>query len=173
MDSARSRKLWRCARASLPCRGCAVQHISPGVRDALTIKDGLVEVETVQVDHGADAQGGEPDAGDRPGSQEEVKAAVVEGRIGRSGDRSNRRQPRCCRSLPLGRTCSRVLGLALGGFTHQGGGHQGAVHGGERGSPNTCDAQHVEGVHQDVVLSWNTNMKLKVQRCQGSVREGT
>ena len=32
----------------------AVQHISPGVQDtALTIKDGLVEVETVQVEgHG-------------------------------------------------------------------------------------------------------------------------
>ena len=33
-----------------------VQHISPGVQDAaLTIKDGLVEVEAVQVEgHGAD-----------------------------------------------------------------------------------------------------------------------
>ena len=61
-----------------------VQHISPGVQDAaLTIKDGLVEVETVQVEsHGADAQGSEPDANDRPGSQEEVKAAaVVEGGV--------------------------------------------------------------------------------------------
>ena len=67
----------------------AVQNISPGVQDAaLTIKDGLVEVETVQVEgHGADAHGGEPDANDRPGSQEEVQAAaVVEGsywKIGR------------------------------------------------------------------------------------------
>merc|ERR1711991_1009151 len=56
-----------------------VQHISPGVQDAaLTIKDGLVEVETVQVEsHGADAQGSEPDADNGPGSQEEVKAAAV------------------------------------------------------------------------------------------------
>ena len=62
----------------------AVQHISPGVQDAaLTIKDGLVEVETVQVEsHGADAQGSEPDADNGPGSQEEVKAAaVVEGSV--------------------------------------------------------------------------------------------
>ena len=45
----------------------AVQHISPGVQNfALTIKDGLVEVETVQVEgHGADAHGREPDANDR------------------------------------------------------------------------------------------------------------
>ena len=49
----------------------AVQHISPGVQDAApTIKDGLVEVETVEVEsRGADAQGSEPDANDRPGSQ--------------------------------------------------------------------------------------------------------
>ena len=62
----------------------AVQHISPGVQDAaLTIQDGLVEVEAVQVEgHGADAHGREPDADNRPGSQEEVKAAaVVEGGV--------------------------------------------------------------------------------------------
>merc|ERR1711943_81333 len=61
-----------------------VQHISPGVQDAaLTIKDGLVEVEAVQVEgHGRHAEGGEPDADNRPGSQEEVKAtAVVEGGV--------------------------------------------------------------------------------------------
>ena len=47
-----------------------------------------------------------------------------------------------------------VLGLALGGFTHQGGGHQGAVHGGEQAAAeHTGHTQHVEGVHQDVVLS--------------------
>ena len=60
----------------------AVQHISPGVQDAaLTIKDGLVEVETVEVEgHGGHAEGGEPDADNGPCSQEEVKAAaVVEG----------------------------------------------------------------------------------------------
>ena len=57
----------------------AVQHISPGVQDAaLTIKDGLVEVETVQVEgHGGHAEGGEPDAHNRPGSQEEVEAGLL------------------------------------------------------------------------------------------------
>ena len=51
----------------------AVEYVCPGVEHTtLTIKDGLVEVETVQVEgHGADAQGGEPDANDRPDSQEE------------------------------------------------------------------------------------------------------
>ena len=46
-----------------------------------------------------------------------------------------------------------VLGLGLGGFTHQGGGHQGAVHGGEQAAAeNTCDAQHVEGARNDQVV---------------------
>merc|ERR1711943_161800 len=135
-----------------------VQHISPCVQDAaLTIKDGLVEVETVQVEsHGADAQGSEPDANDRPGSQEEVKAAaVVEGGV--LEDQATEvtvGSHDVVGLFLLAELVAVVLGLALGGFTNQGGGHQGAVHGGEQGSTeHTCDAQHVEGVHQDVVLS--------------------
>ena len=61
-----------------------VEDVSPGVQHtALGIQDGLVEVEAVQVEgHGAHAEGGEPDANHRPGSQEEVKAAaVVEGSV--------------------------------------------------------------------------------------------
>ena len=56
-----------------------VHHVSPGVQDAaLTIQDGLVEVEAVQVEgHGADAHGREPDADNRPGAKEEVKATAV------------------------------------------------------------------------------------------------
>ena len=61
-----------------------VEDVSPGVQHTtLGIQDGLVEVEAVQVEgHGAHAEGGEPDANHRPGSQEEVKAAaVVEGGV--------------------------------------------------------------------------------------------
>ena len=47
-----------------------------------------------------------------------------------------------------------VLALALGGLTHQRGGHQRAVHGGEQAAAeHTGHTQHVEGVHQDVVFS--------------------
>merc|ERR1712100_959169 len=158
----------------------AVQHISPGVQDAaLTIKDGLVEVEAVQVEgHGADAQGSEPDANDRPGSQEEVKAAaVVEGGV--LEDQATEvtvGSHDVVGLFLLAKLVAVVLGLALGGFTHQGGGHQGAVHGGEQGSTeHTCDAQHVEGVHQDVVLSLEHQHEVEGARdAQGhAVREGT
>merc|ERR1712100_552997 len=136
----------------------AVQHISPGVQDAaLTIKDGLVEVETVQVEgHGRHAQGGEPDADNRPGSQEEVKATAVVG----GGVLEDQATEVTVGShdvvglFLLAELVAVVLGLSLGGFTHQGGGHQGAVHGGEQGSTeDTSHTKHVEGVHQDVVLS--------------------
>merc|ERR1711943_70258 len=157
-----------------------VQHISPGRKHpSLTIKDGLVEVETVQVEsHGADAQGSEPDANDRPGSQEEVKAAaVVEGGV--LEDQATEvtvGSHDVVGLFLLAELVAVVLGLALGGFTHQGGGHQGAVHGGEQGSTeHTCDAQHVEGVHQDVVLSLEHQHEVEGARdAQGhAVREGT
>ena len=52
-----------------------VQYICPGVQHTtLTIKDGLVEVETVQVEcHRGDTKCGEPDAYNRPCGKEEVK----------------------------------------------------------------------------------------------------
>lgn len=62
----------------------AVDHICPGIDHAtLRVDHRLVEVETVEVKrHGADTQGGEPDADYRPGTQEEVQGtAVVEGGI--------------------------------------------------------------------------------------------
>ena len=62
----------------------AVKHVCPGVEHTtLTIKDGLVEVETVEVEcHGAYAQCSKPDSDNRPCGEEEVKtSAVVEGSI--------------------------------------------------------------------------------------------
>merc|ERR1712100_480945 len=134
-----------------------VEDVSPGVQSTtLGIQDGLVEVEAVQVErHGGHAQGGEPDADNRPGSQEEVKAtAVVEGGV--LEDQATEvtvGSHDVVGLFLLAELVAVVLGLALGGFTNQGGGHQGAVHGGEQAAAeNTCDAQHVEGVHRDVVL---------------------
>lgn len=56
-----------------------VEHISPSVHHmTLTFNNGLVEVEAVEVEgHGGDAEGGKPDANDRPGSQEEVKTTAI------------------------------------------------------------------------------------------------
>ena len=56
-----------------------VQNISPGVDNfTLGIHDGLVEVETVEVEcHGAYTKSSEPDTNDRPCCQEEVKTTGV------------------------------------------------------------------------------------------------
>ena len=106
----------------------AVQNVCPGVEHTtLTIKDGLVEVETVQVEsHGADAHGGEPDADNGPGSQEEVKAAaVVEGCV--LEDQATEvtvGSHDVVGLFLLAELVAVVLGLGLGGFTHQRRGHQ-------------------------------------------------
>ena len=53
----------------------AAEYVYSGVQNTtLTIEDGLVEVETVQVErHGAYAQCGEPDTVNRPCCEEEVQ----------------------------------------------------------------------------------------------------
>ena len=60
-------------------KSSSVKDVSPGVNHSvLRVHDGLVEVEAVQVEgHGADAHGCEPDADNRPGAQEEVKACLL------------------------------------------------------------------------------------------------
>ena len=54
---------------------CTVEHVCPGGEDvSFIVQDGLVEVETVEVEcHGADAEGGKPDADNRPCCQEEMQ----------------------------------------------------------------------------------------------------
>ena len=135
----------------------AIHHVSPGVHHpALTIQDGLVEVEAVEVEgHGGHPHGGEPDADHRPGRQEEVEAtAVVEGGVLEDETTKVAVGGHDVIGLfLLAKLVAVVLGLALGGFPHQGRGDQGAVHGGEeRATENTRHPQHVEGVHEDVVL---------------------
>ncbi len=69
-----------------------------------------------------------------------------------------------------------VLGFSFGGFPNEAGGHQGAVHGGEQAATEyTGHTQHVEGVHQDVVLSLEHQHVVESARdAQGhSVRERT
>ena len=57
----------------------AVEDIRPGVHHmTLTLNNGLIEVESVEVErHSGDAEGGKPDAHNRPCCQEEVKAAAI------------------------------------------------------------------------------------------------
>ena len=58
-----------------------IEDICPSVDHfTLSFNDGLVEVETVEVEcHGAYTKSSEPDANDRPGSEEEVeRTGVVE-----------------------------------------------------------------------------------------------
>ena len=62
----------------------AVENVCPGVEHTtLTIDDGLVEVEAVQVErHRGNTKSGEPDANNRPCCEEEVqRAGVVEGSV--------------------------------------------------------------------------------------------
>merc|ERR1712054_589593 len=157
-----------------------VEDVGPGVQNtALSIKDGLVEVEAVQVEgHGGHAEGSEPDADNGPGSQEEVQAAAVveRGVLEDQATEVTVSSHNVVGLFLLAELVAVVLGFALGGFTHQGGGHQGAVHGGEQGSTeDTCDAHHVEGVHQDVVLGLEHQHEVEGARdAQGhAVREGT
>ena len=56
-----------------------VENISPCVYHmTLTLSNGLVEVKPVKVEcHGADAEGGKPDAHDGPCCEEEVQRAAI------------------------------------------------------------------------------------------------
>src|SRR6476469_580296 len=156
-----------------------VQYVCPGANHlTLRVDDGLVEVEPVQVErHGADAQGGEPDADDGPCTQEEVQgAAVVEGRI--LEDQAAKVAVSCHDVVGLfflTELVAVVLRLVLGGFTNQGGGHQRTVHGGEQATTEyTRYAQHMEGVHQDVVLSLEHKHEVESTRNsqRHAIREG-
>ena len=57
----------------------AVEYVCPGVQNTtLTINNGLIEVEPVEVEcHGADAEGGKPDSHDWPRSEEEMQASRI------------------------------------------------------------------------------------------------
>ncbi len=135
-----------------------VEDVGPGVdHPALVVEDRLVEVEAIQVEgHRANAEGSEPDAHHGPARQEEVEAAAVveAGVLEDQATKVTVGSHDVVGLFFLAKLIAVVLRLALGGFTHQGGGHQGAVHGGEEAATEyTSNSQHVEGVHQDVVLS--------------------
>ena len=57
----------------------AVEDVGPGVEhSSLSVDDGLVEVEAVEVEsHGRDAEGGKPDSHHWPRSEEEMQASRI------------------------------------------------------------------------------------------------
>ena len=57
----------------------SVEDICPGVHHmTLTLNNGLIEVESVEVErHSGDAEGGKPDAHNRPCCEEEVRERLL------------------------------------------------------------------------------------------------
>ncbi len=56
-----------------------VKHVCPGIEhSSLSVNDGLVEVEAIEVEsHGRDAEGGKPDSHHWPRSEEEMKRSRI------------------------------------------------------------------------------------------------
>ena len=113
-------------------KSCTVEHICPGVKDSsLPINDGLVEVETVEVEsHGRDAEGGKPDSHHWPRSEEEmqtsriVKRCILEDqatKVTMSGDN-------VIGLFFLAELITIVLRLGFGGLTNQRRSNQGTMH---------------------------------------------
>ena len=134
-----------------------VKNVCPSVQDTtLTIKDGLVEVETVQVEcHRGNTKCGEPDTNNRPCCEEEVqRAGVVEGSV--LEDQATEvtvSSDDVIGLFFLTELVTIVLGLSFRGFTNQRRSNQRTVHCTEqRTTEYPSNAEHVEGVHQDVVL---------------------
>ena len=63
----------------------SVQNVSPGVHNStLTLNNGLIEVESVEIESMVETPSCEPNADDRNSCEEEVETSgVVEGNIGR------------------------------------------------------------------------------------------
>ena len=106
----------------------AVEDICPGVEhSSLSVDNGLVEVEAVEVEsHGRDAEGGKPDSHHWPRSEEEmqtsriVKRCILEDQATKVTMSGNN----VIGLFFLAKLVAIVLGLGLGCFTNQGGGHQ-------------------------------------------------
>ncbi len=115
---------------------CAVDDVSPSVDDtSLRVDNGLVEVETVQVEsHGGNTHGSQPNTENRPQGKEEVKCPrVVEGgvlkdetsKVAVGGDN-------VVGFFLLSEFVTCISRFVFGGFADQGRCHQRSVHGGEK-----------------------------------------
>ena len=134
-----------------------VQNVCPGVQDfVLTINDGLVEVETIQVEcHRADAKCSEPDADNSHAARKKCKrTGVVEGCV--LEDQTT--EVTVCSNDVVGlffltELVTIVLGLGFGGLTNQRRSNQTSVHCREqRTTEHPSNTEHMERVHKDVVF---------------------
>ena len=100
-----------------------VENVCPGVQNTtLTINNGLIEVESVEVEcHGADAEGGKLDSHDWPRSEEEMQTSRI---VKRCILEDQTTEVTVCGNDVVGlffltELVSIVLGLSLSGFTNQ------------------------------------------------------
>jgi hypothetical protein len=146
-----------------------VDDVSPGVDDtSLRVNDGLVEVESVQVEgHGGDTHGSAPYTKDGPQGKEEVEGtrvverSILEDQTSEVSMGGNN----VVGLFFLSELVSIVGGLILSGFSDQGGGDQRSMHGREKGSTkDTGNTGHVERVHEDVVFSLEDQHEVECSR---------
>jgi len=135
-----------------------VDHISPARHHTtLRVSNGLVEVEPVQVErHRAHTQRCKPDTHHRPCRQEEVQTTRI---VERSILEDQTTKVTVSGNNVVGlfllpKLVTIVLGFFFGRLTNQRRSYQRTVHGREqRTTKHTSHTQHMEGVHQDIVLS--------------------
>ena len=151
----------------------AVDDVCPGIDDtALGVHDRLVEIESIEVEcHSRNAHSCEPDSNHRPGSKEEMKSTGVVER-GILEDKTTK--VTVCgddivRFLLLAEFITSVGRLVLGGLADERRGDERAMHGREEGpTKDTGNPEHVEGMHQNVMLDLED--KHEVERPRNSKR---
>ena len=134
----------------------AVENVCPGVEHTtLTIDDGLVEVETVQVEcHRGNTKCGEPDANNRPSSKEEVqRTGVVKGSVLEDQATEVTVSGNDVVGLFfLTELVTIVLGLSFRGFTNQRRSNETSMHSREQSTEYPSNTEHVERMHKDIVF---------------------
>ena len=137
---------------------CTVEDICPRVNVVTRfIENGLVEVETVEVEsHGGDTESSEPNANNRPSCKEEVKATrVVEGSI--LEDKTTE-VSMCCGDgislILLTEEITVVERVRTRGFSKERGSDKRTMHSREeRATEDTSNTKDMERMHKDLVFS--------------------
>ena len=135
----------------------AVENVCPGVEHTtLTIDDGLVEVETVQVErHCGNTKCGEPDTDNRPCCEEEVqRTGVVKGSVLEDQATEVTVSGNDVVGLFfLTELVTIVLGLSFCGFANQRRSNETSMHSREqRSTEYPSNTEHVERMHKDIVF---------------------
>ena len=134
-----------------------VENVCPGVQNTtLTINNGLIEVESVEVEcHGADAEGGKPDSHDWPRSEEEMQTSRI---VKRCILENQTTEVTVCGNNVVGlffltELVTIVLGLSFRGFTDQRRSNETSMHSREqRSTEYPSNTEHVERMHKDIVF---------------------